>query len=315
MRRAFTLVELLVVIGIIALLISILLPALNKARRSATAVQCLSNERTIGQAMLMYSNDNRGVILPCTTWPGATTTGTPDFWAFSLVAGKYLPDPAINGSGGSVATASRNTVLVCPSVRDFCVYNDCTAATTIAGAADGFERRVSTLFLPGKSATNPSPPDSLGNGAMIGGTTPSPGACILDIGYGINGATGTGGIAQQPMGWCFWGAATSHTEKVSAFTRSSDTIVLYDGTAWLPDHDLTRIRGSRHGQWLSGKPESSGLCNVLFLDGHSASIPRGELPNTDPVPNGVLPYNASGITGTTPSAFNYSKYVWNTYEN
>jgi len=64
----FTLVELLIVIGIIALLISILLPALNAVREQARAVKSLSNLRQIGNGLVLYVNENRGKY-PLGAWP------------------------------------------------------------------------------------------------------------------------------------------------------------------------------------------------------------------------------------------------------
>jgi prepilin-type N-terminal cleavage/methylation domain-containing protein/prepilin-type processing-associated H-X9-DG protein len=77
-KRGFTLVELLVVIGIIALLISILLPALNQARITANRIKCATNLRTMGQVAMQYATDNKGMVLRNYTPSDVMTVGGED---------------------------------------------------------------------------------------------------------------------------------------------------------------------------------------------------------------------------------------------
>lgn len=89
--RAFTLVELLVVIGIIAVLVGILLPSLASARRAANSAACMSNLRQIGQTIHMYVNANKG-ILPYGYWNGGGDTSRAGDWSLLLLnslAGKH----------------------------------------------------------------------------------------------------------------------------------------------------------------------------------------------------------------------------------
>ncbi|HEX4053761.1 MAG TPA: type II secretion system protein [Tepidisphaeraceae bacterium] len=95
--RGFTLVELLVVIGIIALLISILLPALTKARRSANTIACMANLRSIVQAMIMYASQNNGYI------PGGPQT-----------SGAFLTAPPT--AGGTIAWNPLFNANNCPGI-------------------------------------------------------------------------------------------------------------------------------------------------------------------------------------------------------
>jgi prepilin-type N-terminal cleavage/methylation domain-containing protein/prepilin-type processing-associated H-X9-DG protein len=96
-RRAFTLVELLVVIGIIAVLIGILMPALSAARAQANQLKCSTNLRNIGHVMQQYASDYKGLI------PRDYTHGNVRhiFWAEAYA--KYLNRPMPPGPQGNAA--------------------------------------------------------------------------------------------------------------------------------------------------------------------------------------------------------------------
>jgi prepilin-type N-terminal cleavage/methylation domain-containing protein/prepilin-type processing-associated H-X9-DG protein len=112
-RQGFTLVELLVVIGIIAVLLALLLPALNRARQSARDVKCLANLRSIGQAFAIYANNNRNV------WPrpGRPRVAPPEHWhetwIYRVVYGED-PQPETIANHTFIG----DTVFECPSARD-----------------------------------------------------------------------------------------------------------------------------------------------------------------------------------------------------
>lgn len=112
-RRAFTLVELLVVIGIIALLISMLLPALKRAREHAQSVACLSNLRQVVLAIQTYATDHHGLML-CRD----DTSGSNWLWG-PVLTGGYLQSTAAKWPGSDPMKSTYfgldNRALICPT--------------------------------------------------------------------------------------------------------------------------------------------------------------------------------------------------------
>ena len=283
-KSAFTLVELLVVIGIIALLISILLPALQSARKQAAAVKCAAQLREVGNAFALYAGDNQGYFPPAQLQalaPGYNvdgrnfvfaTDGVGVYWP-SFVA-KYVTKTkqGVASSGAEEASQAKASILWgCPEWEGYRT----TAAGGFNRVQTGWGMNVWPTFTASHTPNQVTAP--IPERAWIASwsqTSPGTGRFHKQNVWGRQGAQRL--LIADSL---FWAAESQRVPDTKVLRGQAMLLNNAAAGNWAYGLANTLVDAYRHGKYpppsgdgVSYKAEGGKVAfNVLYVDGHVAT--------------------------------------------
>ena len=298
-RRAFTLAELLIVIAIIGVLISILLPTLSSARRSANAAKCLAQLRDLGLAFQQYAQDNRRAFPVVEYSPPAShiVPGTlaRRSWQDFLV--KYLHKRESDGKLEQFRNAS--PLWGCPNYETDNWWKDVDPATTIVANGPskfntGYGMQRYTLAPYRQTMPIPAPPDPPQNPNQINGTAGVPGTGNIAL---IRDSAGIEGSFFKMEKWAIRAAerglvadcnnydiiaAANWTKSAAVGTGAQDRrcepFMWNTSNNGITGASYINVDGARHmsaGSNIKKVFATKGI-NMLFVDGHAKGVTPDE---------------------------------------
>jgi prepilin-type N-terminal cleavage/methylation domain-containing protein/prepilin-type processing-associated H-X9-DG protein len=276
-RAGFTLVELLVVIGIILVLVGMLLPALSKVRRQTNITACAANLHDIGAALIIYAADNRGSLPQFNPHPTATNPGAP--------GGAWLWDVEVGMRDALVDAGAHRGNLYCPVQADqqdsnlLWDYHDSNPNSEITGLSANSDGSVSGFAVMGYFfLTLRAEPD-----ATSGYPDVTPSLWFTPA----SDPKFTSAIANGLGTWRYQKTIVANNTGCVPYRTSvaAETEIVTDATADDGTGNFGNIKGGyifphQSAHWFGGLPIGG---NILFLDGHVAN--RGFKASSIPGPN------------------------------